>query len=137
MLKKIYRATIWVVLLTFGFQALGGNVWAQIVHSQHSQGIRQKKTTGEEWVEAINEIANCGFRIADLKTKANKLEGIDKKLRKEFKETEEFLKEKNLPGNILKRHYDFVKKYNENYAKLQEKLKEAITTKKTKDLKDL
>ncbi|MEW6104167.1 MAG: transglutaminase-like domain-containing protein, partial [bacterium] len=54
---------------------------------------------------------------------------------KEFKETEEFLKEKKLPDKILQRHYDFVKQYNENYAKLKEGIEEAKKG-KTKELKE-
>jgi hypothetical protein len=126
-----------VVLLTFGFQALGGNVWAQIVHSQQSIVHSQEKTASQEWVEAINEILDFRFKIADLKGKEERLERIDKKLRKEFKETEEFLKEKKLPDKILQRHYGFVKKYEENYAKLKENLNEAIKTKNTKGIKGI
>ncbi|MEW6680380.1 MAG: transglutaminase-like domain-containing protein, partial [bacterium] len=54
---------------------------------------------------------------------------------KEFKQTEEFLKEKKLPDKILQRHYDFVKQYNENYKKLKEGI-EGAKKGKTKELKE-
>ncbi|MEW6481998.1 MAG: transglutaminase domain-containing protein, partial [bacterium] len=60
-----------------------------------------------------------------LNDKKKEIEKLDEKLREEFKETEEFLKEKKLPEKILQRHNDFVKQYNENYKKLQERIENA------------
>ncbi|MDI6751344.1 MAG: transglutaminase domain-containing protein [bacterium] len=142
MLRKVYRATIWVVLITFGFQALGGNVWASVVKSNRSSviGDRKEKTAAEEWGEVISslgeEVRGKRLEVRSLEKKGKEIEGVDKKLRKEFKETEKFLKEKNLPDKILQRHYEFVKQYEENYSKLKENLTKAITTKNTKELKD-
>ena len=142
MLKRIYRMTMWVVLITFGFQALGGNVWASVIKGDRSSviGDRKEKTTSQEWVEVISsleeELSVQTKALPDLKQRQDEIEKVDKKLRKEFKEQEEFLKSKNLPDKILQRHYDFVKQYEENYGKLKENLNKAITTKSTKDLKD-
>jgi len=146
-MKRIYRKTIWVVLLTFGLQATGlGQIAYALNSGQHSGVSSQKKTASQEWVEAISDLEktldqkpekrNIEVLSSVLKEKQESLEKIDKKLRKEFKETENFLKEKNLPEKILQRHYSFVKQYEENYNKLKEKLNKAITTKSTKELKD-
>jgi len=54
MIKRIYKLTSWVVLLTFGFQAGGGNLWAQVIERSQKTEVRNKKeTTGKEWQEAI------------------------------------------------------------------------------------
>ncbi|MFH0774519.1 MAG: transglutaminase domain-containing protein, partial [bacterium] len=144
MLKKIYRITMWVVLLTFGFQALGlQNIAYALDRSQRSED-RSQRTTGEEWSKTISSLEESldqgaktkGIEVTSLKQKQEELEKIDKKLQKEFKKTEEFLKSKNLPDKILQRHRDFVKQYDENYGKLKENLNKAITTKNTKELKD-
>ncbi|MEW6482146.1 MAG: hypothetical protein AB1397_04010, partial [bacterium] len=147
MLRKIYKTTAWVVLLTFGFQAIGGNLWASVIRAPEHQSTRApEKTIGEEWVKAIKglealleESGKRGFQIQEskLNDKKKEIEKLDEKLREEFKETEEFLKEKKLPEKILQRHYEFVKQYEQNYAKLQAKLKKAITTKDTKSTKEL
>ncbi|MEK9150277.1 MAG: transglutaminase domain-containing protein [Candidatus Desantisbacteria bacterium] len=141
MLKKVYRATIWVVLLTFGFQATGlGQIAYALNSGQQSTVSSQKKTTGEEWTEAISslgeEVRSKKIEVRSLEQKGKELERVDKKLRKEFEETERFLKEKNLPDKILERHKAFVKQYEDNYARLKENLNKAITTKSTKELKE-
>jgi len=144
MLKKIYKITTWIVFLTFGFQVVGGNVWAQIISNQQTTISSQKETTGKEWENAIEELQ----RILDeaqkkgIKTQESKLnerkkniEETNKKLQKEFKETEEFLKKENLPEEILKRHHDFVEQYNKNYNELKEKI-EGAKKGRIKELKE-
>ncbi|MBU1599816.1 hypothetical protein KKG61_06915, partial [bacterium] len=140
MLKRICRITMWAVLITFGFQALGlGQIAYALERSQKTETSSQKKTAAEEWVGAISsleeELSRKTKALPDLKQKQDELEKVDKKLQKEFKETEEFLKAKNLSDKVIQRHYSFVKQYEENYGKLKDELNKAITTKSTKELK--
>ncbi|MCL5024420.1 MAG: transglutaminase-like domain-containing protein [Nitrospirae bacterium] len=66
-----------------------------------------------------------------VKGKKNEIESLDGEIRKQFKETEKFLKEKGLPGEILNRHYDFVRHYEDNFNELRNNL-DAIDKAKSK-----
>lgn len=57
-----------------------------------------------------------------LKTKKTEIRNIDIEIRKEFFDTERFLKEKGLPAEILERHYKFVKHYGDNLNELNTNL---------------
>ncbi|MEW6104071.1 MAG: transglutaminase-like domain-containing protein [bacterium] len=143
-MKRIYRITAWVVLLTFGFQVCGGNLYAQVLSNDRGQTTEDRRqTSAEEWEKAIlsleeslSETKTKTFSANVLSKKQDELLKINQKLEKEFKETEEFLKQKKLPDKILQRHYDFVKQYNENYKKLKENLDSSIKTKDTRVLKE-
>lgn len=57
-----------------------------------------------------------------LKTKRSEIEGLDTAIKKQFSDTERFLKEKGLPPEILERHYKFVKHYEDNLKELKTNL---------------
>ncbi|MEW6416809.1 MAG: hypothetical protein AB1480_01655 [Nitrospirota bacterium] len=72
-----------------------------------------------------------------LKTKKSEIETLDTEIRKTFDQTEKKLKDEGLPNEILQRHYDFVKKYEDNLNELKNNL-EAIEkhSAKSKELSD-
>jgi transglutaminase-like putative cysteine protease len=68
-----------------------------------------------------------------LKNKKSEIEGLDVEIKKQFSNTEKKLKDEGLPNEILQRHYDFVKKYDDNLNELKNNL-DAID--KAKDKKE-
>jgi len=70
-----------------------------------------------------------------LKTKRSEIEGLDTAIKKQFSDTERFLKEKGLPPEILERHYKFVRHYEDNLNELKTNL-DAIDNAKTKSETD-
>ncbi|WP_233189375.1 transglutaminase-like domain-containing protein, partial [Geothermobacter hydrogeniphilus] len=74
-----------------------------------------------EWVEA-----ELGAPAADMKklrkhldAKRKTIEALDAELRLKFAQTEKWLKNANLPAEILDRHYRFVKHYDANLEELK------------------
>ncbi len=57
-----------------------------------------------------------------LKTKKTEIESLDVEIKKQFNDTEKFLKEKGLPPEILDRHYNFIKHYENNLNELKNNL---------------
>ncbi len=90
---------------------------------------QQTKTTRPEaqfqkTIEGIEQILSD--TTSDTDTKKNKLktsraaiEALDVELKKQFSETEKFLKDKGLPPEILERHSKFVKHYEDNLKELK------------------
>jgi hypothetical protein len=66
-----------------------------------------------------------------LKTKKSEIESLDVEIKKQFSDTEKKLKDEGLPNEILERHYDFVKNYDDNLSELKNNL-DAIDKAKTK-----
>lgn len=66
-----------------------------------------------------------------LKGKKSEIESLDFQIKKQFSDTEKFLKKKNLPPEILDRHYKFVRHYEDNLKDLNDNL-DAIDKSKTK-----
>ncbi len=108
--------------------------------SQSSSQTQPKILKPEEkfqgTIDAITQILTDTSTDTDtkrnkLKTKRSEIEGLDTAIKKEFSDTEKFLKEKNLSQTILDRHYNFIKNYTENYNELKTNL-DAIEKSKTK-----
>ena len=59
-----------------------------------------------------------------LKTKRSEIEGLDTAIKRQFSDTERFLKGKGLPPEILERHRNFVKHYEDNLNELKNNLDE-------------
>src|SRR4030043_819503 len=57
-----------------------------------------------------------------LKTKKSEIESLDVEIKKQFADTEKKLKDEGLPNEILERHYNFVKKYEDNLNELKNNL---------------
>lgn len=90
----------------------------------------------QKTVDAMAQIVND--TSTDTATKKNKLKGknaeiisLDTQIKKQFSDTERFLKEKGLPPEILDRHFKFVKHYEDNLKELNDNLA-AIDNAKTK-----
>lgn len=103
-------------------------------NTQRPEGNFQKT------IESIGQILSD--TATDTDTKKNKLrtsraaiEALDVELKKQFSETEKFLKDKGLPNEILDRHYKFVRHYDDNLKELKANLA-AIDKAKTKDETD-
>ncbi|MCI4626429.1 MAG: hypothetical protein L3V56_10770 [Candidatus Magnetoovum sp. WYHC-5] len=85
--------------------------------STNSQSNAKKLSNILEDIESIldtTESDNTTLKTK-IKGKKNELTDLDKEIKKEFKETEKALKEAGLSHEILNRHSDFVKKYEDNY----------------------
>ncbi len=57
-----------------------------------------------------------------LKTKKSEIESLDVEIKKQFSDTEKKLKDEGLPNEILERHYNFVKHYEDNLNELKTNL---------------
>lgn len=57
-----------------------------------------------------------------VKAKKNEIESLDVEIKKQFEDTEKKLKDKGLPQEILDRHYNFVKHYENNLNELKNNL---------------
>jgi hypothetical protein len=108
-----------------------------------TKNTQQSKTQKpeEKFQKTIEDIENI---LADtstdtdtkknkLKTKKSEIESLDVEIKKQFSDTEKKLKDEGLPNEILQRHYDFVKKYDDNLNELKNNL-DAID--KAKDKKE-
>lgn len=63
-------------------------------------------------------------KIENIEIKTKEIEIIDLELKEEFKQTEEFLKNKGL-NTALQRHKEFVENYNNKFSELKEKIEKA------------
>lgn len=126
--------TISVIVLVFFLWTFGG--LCEITYALNS-AIEQKSGSTEatdkqekklqkalEDIEGIitDTVTDTGTKKNKLKTKKTEIGDIDVELRQEFSNTEKFLKEKRLPAEILQRHRDFVRKYEENLNELNTNL---------------
>jgi len=109
-------------------------------NQKSSQGSRLTKQKPEEkFQKTIEDIektltdttSDTDTKKNKLKTKRSEIEGLDTAIKKQFSDTEKFLKEKGLPPEILERHYKFVKHYEDNLKELNDNLS-AIDKSKTK-----
>ncbi len=79
--------------------------------------------------------SNTDTKKNRLRSKRKDVENSDVEIKKQFNDTERFLKEKGLPQEILERHYKFVKHYEDNLKELKDNLA-AIDKSKTKSEAD-
>ncbi len=77
--------------------------------------IRQKLRWAED---KSREGVEPGPEIEVIKSRKAEIESIDSELKAEFAATEKKLKDAHLPGEILERHYKFVKHYQDNLKEL-------------------
>ncbi|MFZ3138457.1 MAG: transglutaminase-like domain-containing protein [Thermodesulfovibrionales bacterium] len=108
--------------------------------SQTQPKIPKPDEKFQKTVESIEQILNDTSADTDtkknkLKTKRSEIEGLDTAIKKQFSDTERFLKEKGLPPEILERHYKFVKHYEDNLKELNDNLV-AIDKSRTKSEAD-
>ncbi len=83
------------------------------------EDIREKVGKAEE---KIGRGSAATEEIAVIKTKKAEVESLDGEFKKEFAATEKKLKDAKLPQEILNRHYNFVKHYEDNLKELKTNL---------------
>jgi transglutaminase-like putative cysteine protease len=106
--------------------------------SGNSQGSKKQKAE-EKFEKTLTELeqiltdtsTDTDTKKNKIKTKKSEIEGLDVEIKKQFSDTEKKLKDEGLPNEILERHYDFVKKYDDNLNELNSNL-DAIDKAKTK-----
>ena len=79
----------------------------------------------------IDTATDTDTKKNNLKGKKSEIESLDVEIKKQFSDTEKKLKDEGLPNEILQRHYDFVKNYENNLTELKNNL-EKIEKAKTK-----
>ncbi len=130
---KVFKPITIIVLLFFSWTFGGGlEVAYAATRTQSTEHRAQTKEQRpeEKFQKAIDEIGQAVQAVqtvqtseerekekSKLKSKRLEIEGLDVEIRKQFKETEE--KIKDLPEVIKQRHRDFVKKYEENLNTLK------------------
>ncbi len=92
------------------------------------ENIRQSAAKTEEKTDKGEDVT---AEIATIKTKRAEIESLDVDLKKEFAATEKKLKDAHLPKEILDRHYEFVKHYEDNLRELRANL-DGVEQAKTK-----
>ena len=116
-----------IILFFFIWTFLGlSDIAYAVTHSQ-GLGVRSsesKKPKAEEKFEDTLEdieqvLADTDTKKEKLKTKKAEIEAYDIEIRQQFEETEKRIKDAGLPLEILQRHYDFVRKYEENLEELK------------------
>ncbi|MEW6418769.1 MAG: transglutaminase-like domain-containing protein [Nitrospirota bacterium] len=113
----------------------------QLTNQPSSQAQTTPQKPEEKFQKAIDDITQIvSDTSTDTDTKKNKAKGkkseietLDVEIKKQFNGTEKFLKEKGLPPDILDRHNNFVKHYDNNLKELNNNL-DAID--KAKDKKE-
>lgn len=92
----------------------------------------------QKTIEDIEKtLADTDTKKNKIKTKKTEIESLDVEIKKQFDATERFLKEKGLPPEILERHRNFVKHYEDNLNELKSNLDEIQKhSAKSKELSD-
>lgn len=132
----ILRIISFVVLFFFSwtFGGLFDIAYAVKISDQQSVFGGQQKQKQKRAEEKLNDVlddiksilADTSIDIDSkknkLKTKKADIDAFDAEIRRQFAETEKKLKDAGLPQKILKRHYDFVNKYEDNFEELKNNL---------------
>ena len=132
--RKLFKSVIWFSLFVFIPFAFGIDAYAQakdlkeeaqskkltvILNSLEDKDFDEILTSAEE---ILKEDFSDDLRKDAFRTILSGLKERDKEIRKRFVQTEKTLKEKNLPPEILKRHEEFVKKYEERFEQFEGKV---------------
>ena len=124
MLKKIF---LWISLLCFFSLAIDLPLYSQanqLRGASREQGVRDfhSHRDMDDILREIREVLRSDISGNEKKGRVRvlleEIEGMDRRVREGFKETEESLKEKGLPEEIIKRHREFVESYEKRYKEL-------------------
>ncbi len=134
-LKIISGVVLFFFLWTF---ELSGIAFAIKNAQQSTVKQTSKRTPEKKFGKDIEDIDNIlkdtttdtETKKSKLKTKKTELEANNAEIKKSFSATEMTIQEKGLPPEILDRHRNFVKKYDDNYNELKTNL-DAIDKAKT------
>ncbi|MEW6054877.1 MAG: transglutaminase domain-containing protein [Nitrospirota bacterium] len=120
-------------------QAIGSRQESKSKGNQQSKPEKPEEKfqrTLDEIEQIIQEVEKVGSledeKKNKLKTKKTEIDALDVEIKKQFAETEKKLKDEGLPQEILDRHYNFVKHYNDNLKELKDNL-DAIDKAKTEN----
>ena len=124
MLKKIFLS---ISLLCFFALAIDLPLYSQanqLRGASREQGVRDfhRHRDMDDILREMREVLRSDISGNEKKERVKvlleELKGMDRRVREGFKETEEFLKEKGLPEEIIKRHREFVESYEKRYKEL-------------------
>ncbi len=135
--KRTFKAISTIILFLFCWVFAGGYDLAFAVkNSDQLSGVRgqqkqRKQKTEDKFQKTLDEIQKIVEEVSksesledkkdkkkSLKDKKAEIGKLDKELKEQFNATEQKLKDAKLPQEILQRHYDFVKQYEENLKEL-------------------
>ncbi|HWR59674.1 MAG TPA: transglutaminase-like domain-containing protein, partial [Thermodesulfovibrionales bacterium] len=102
-------------------QAASSKSTKQETETQKPEEKFQKALEGIETILS-DTATDTDTKKSKLKAKKSEIEGYDTDIRKQFADTEKFLKEKGLPQEILDRHSKFTKSYDDNLKELKANL---------------
>jgi uncharacterized coiled-coil protein SlyX len=103
--KNTEKIICYVVIFTFSFQALGGNVFAStlsksnnLISNNNLSANLEAKASATQWSDVITELEEVittqakirAIKVDKLKELHKKFSQLDKQLRKEFEETKNF-----------------------------------------------
>jgi len=129
--KKLFKSVLWFSLFVFLPFAFGFDAYAQA--KDLKEEVQSKKINvilnsikDKDFDEILNkaeEILEKDFsddlRKDAFRTILSGLKERDEEIRKRFAQTEKKLRRKDLPPEILKRHKEFVEKYEERFKKFE------------------
>ncbi len=84
-------------------------------------------------VEKSSKGRDITSEIGTIKTKKAEIESADIDFKKEFAATEKKLKDAKLPQEILNRHYNFIKRYENHLSQLKTEIDDIETAKNSED----
>jgi len=146
-MKKIFRPISFVLLIAFTSLSLRVDVWAEVIQDSKGQNTKEKITPArqfqsilidtEKLLEEIEEGKEITTNLNQIKENKITLNNLANQLREEFNQTRADLISKNLPDEIIKRHDEFVEKFEEKLTILLNNLDEIEKTKgeKTEKIK--
>jgi len=138
-MKKIFKPISFVLLVAFTSLSLRVDVWAEVIQDGKGQNTKEKITPArqfqsilidtEKLLEEIEEGKNITTNLNKIKENKITLNNLANQLREEFNQTRANLISKNLPDEIIKRHDEFVEKFEEKLTTLLNNLDEIEKTK--------
>jgi len=132
---RILRTVTFLVIFFFTW-TMGGlfNVAYAAYHEIQKPESNKKQSQRPEakFQKAMDDLKDIVSRKYSLETKRSKIrekrdaiESLDKEIKSQFADTENKLKNAGLPQEILQRHYNFVKHYEDNLKELRTNLNAA------------
>jgi len=129
---RILRTVTFLVIFFFTW-TMGGlfNVAYAAYHEIQKQETNKKQSLRPEakFQKAMDDLKDIVSRKYSMETKRSKIrekrdaiESLDKEIKSQLAETETKLKNAGLPQEILQRHYNFVKHYEDNLKVLKTNL---------------
>lgn len=132
MRHRILRAVTFLIIFFFAW-TMGGmfNIAYAAYNEIQKPAADQKQSLKpeEKFQKAVDSLkdvisrkASWSNRRSELKEKRNAIESLDVEIKSQFAETEKKLRNAGLPQEILQRHYNFVKHYEDNLKELRANL---------------